>query len=101
MTRVTFVVPVKNDAARLTRCLESIARSAGGSAIVIVADNGSTDNTPDAARSKGARVLGLPDLRVSELRNRAAGEAATDAIAFVDADHEISEGWLTAAQMIL
>ena len=96
---VSFVIPVKNDARRLRNCLASIRRNqfAPAAVEIIVADNGSTDATPDVARAAGARVFSWPGLRVSELRNRGAAEARGGILAFVDADHEIASGWMTAA----
>jgi hypothetical protein len=42
-------------------------------------------------------VLSLPGVKVGELRNRAAAAARANVLAFVDADHELGEGWLGAA----
>jgi Glycosyl transferase family 2 len=97
--RVSFVIPVKNDARRLRDCLASIRRNQYETAAfeIVVADNGSTDETPDVARAAGARVFSWPGPRVSELRNRGAAEARGGILAFVDADHEIASGWITAA----
>ena len=95
---VSCVIPVRNDALRLKRCLEAITRSAAGVTLeIVVADNGSTDGSADVARAAGAQVLSLPGLRVAELRNRAAAAVATDVLAFIDADHEIGDGWFAAA----
>jgi len=101
--RLSFVVPVKNDAARLERCLARIVASRREQADIemIVADNGSSDGSPDIARGMGARVLSLPTLRVAELRNRAAAETTGEFVAFVDADHEIDPGWTVAALEVL
>jgi glycosyltransferase involved in cell wall biosynthesis len=94
----TFIIPVRNDAASLTRCLRSILHQSSGDAPrLVVADNGSTDGSGDAARALGADVLDLPGLRVGALRNQAAAVARTPYLAFVDADHELGEGWLEAA----
>ena len=93
---VSFIVPVKNDARRLKRCLTSIAASAGDPEIIVV-DNGSTDDSPAVARSAGARVLSISGKPVSALRNAAAAIARGDGLAFVDADHELGQSWLAAA----
>jgi GT2 family glycosyltransferase len=98
--RISFIVPVKNDASRLATCLRSILRNAGaaGHHEIIVVNNGSSDGSADVARRLGARVLDIvDDVRVSELRNRAAGAATGDVFAFVDADNEIVSGWTRAA----
>lgn len=97
--RISFVIPVRNDATRLDTCLRSI-RAAGGDAEafeLVVVDNGSTDASPEVGRRHGARVMVIENVRVSELRNRGARLATADVIAFVDADNEIVPGWIEAA----
>jgi hypothetical protein len=98
---ISFVVPVRNDGERLRRCLRSIGRTAAAHPAarveIIVADNGSTDNSADVARREGATVLNLSGARLGELRNRAAASAQGDILAFIDADHEIDGRWLTGA----
>ncbi len=97
--RISFVIPVRNDAKRLAACLASIRRAFGavGRTEVVVVDNGSVDGSGDVARAAGARVITVADGRVSELRNCGARQATGDILAFVDADHEIAAGWVTAA----
>jgi GT2 family glycosyltransferase len=95
---LTFVIPVRNDAARLERCLESIRASAGAHRVhVIVGDNGSTDDTPERARTAGAEVASLPGMHVGAVRNAAAKMAAPGLLAFVDSDQELGSGWIPAA----
>lgn len=96
---ITFVVPVRNDATRLRRCLDSIKRNSieAGVIDIVVVDNGSSDGSPDVARAAGARVLVVPRVRVSELRNRGAFSSPADVLAFVDADHEICADWVEHA----
>ena len=97
--RVSFVVPVRNDAVRLETCLRSIALNSHGShqIEVIVVDNGSTDDSVAVARRCGAEVLSIENARVAELRNRGAQLAHADVLAFIDADNEIAAGWVYAA----
>lgn len=95
---LTFVIPVRNDAARLERCLASIRATSRDLPIeILVADNGSSDASADVARTSGAAVLALPGFAVAEVRNRAARSARADLLAFVDADQELDDGWTTAA----
>src|SRR5215217_5553243 len=98
---VSFVVPVRDDALRLRRCLASIARNQYPDLEVVVADNGSRDGSAGVAREAGARVLALPGLKVAELRNRAAGAAQGEVLAFIDADHEIDPAWAAHAVDVL
>ena len=97
--RVSFVVPVRDDADRLQKCLASIVRLRKGGATteVVVVDNGSADESPEVAGRMGALVLRLPGLSVAQLRNRGVMEASGNLVAFVDADHVLDTGWLDAA----
>jgi hypothetical protein len=97
--RVSFIIPVKNDARRLKSSLAAIGANArsGVSIEVVVADNGSTDASAEVAADAGARVLRLPTLGVSELRNRAAEASTGELLAFVDADNVVAPGWIAGA----
>src|SRR5262245_20579621 len=97
--RVSFVVPVRNDAAGLAKCLRSIRANEqeSGAIDIVVIDNGSVDGSSEVARQLGARVRVVTNARVAELRNHGARHASGDVLAFVDADHEISPDWLAAA----
>jgi glycosyltransferase involved in cell wall biosynthesis len=96
--RVSFIIPVRNDAARLEACLRSVRRNGQtGQIEIIVVDNASTDGSGKVAEAFGATVVSVASGRVSELRNRGARQAAADVLAFVDADHEIAAGWVYAA----
>lgn len=95
---LSFVIPVRNDAARLRRCLQSIRDDASQiPSEIIVADNGSTDGSADTARDFGAVVVSLPNRRVSDVRNHAAQHVTSEIVAFVDADHTLASGWAAAA----
>lgn len=101
--RLSFVIPVRNGAAFLGRCLASI-RSATLSADayeIVVADNGSTDTSAEIARAAGARVISLPNVNVATVRNQAAHKAQGPILAFVDADHEIDPEWPRIALALL
>jgi len=99
---LSIIVPVRNDADRLRRCLLSIRAAKAAAAIeLIVGDNGSTDASAAVAAELGAVVLSVPDARVAAVRNAAARAARGAALAFVDADHEIDPKWSAAALEIL
>ncbi|MGE0864751.1 MAG: glycosyltransferase [Vicinamibacterales bacterium] len=100
---MSFVIPVRNDAQRLRRCLTSIVANDYPRALIelIVVDNESVDESGRAAREYGAIVLRAPGDCVAELRNRGARAALGSVIAFVDADHEIDPHWITAAVAVL
>jgi GT2 family glycosyltransferase len=100
MTLLSIVIPARNAAADLERCLRAINRSAAVAETavdVVVANNGSLDDTAEVARRQDARVLDVPDVAVSAVRNQAARALRTPIVAFVDADQEVSAGWVGAA----
>jgi GT2 family glycosyltransferase len=99
LPRVSFVIPVRNDASRLERCLSSINSSAypRTQLEVLVIDNGSTDDSAAVANQLGADVISMPQGHVAALRNHGARLAAGDLLAFVDADNEIAPDWIGSA----
>lgn len=100
---VSFVIPVRNDAARLRRCLSSITRNDYPRELIeiIVVDNGSTDESARVAREHNAIVMQSASTSVAELRNRGARAALGAIIAFADSDHEIDSRWVRTAVDVL
>jgi len=102
-TLVSVVIPVFNAAATIAEQLAALGRQTyAGEWEIVVADNGSTDDTAaivDAYRSE------LPALRVVDAsarsgpafaRNTGARLARGDFIAFCDADDVVADRWLEA-----
>ena len=96
---VSFIIPVRNDARRLERCLRSIAanRFPRSAVEIVVVDNGSDDGSDDCARQMGATLVSVPRGTVARLRNRGAAASRGSIVAFVDADHELDRDWIAAA----
>ncbi|MDQ3956737.1 MAG: glycosyltransferase [Actinomycetota bacterium] len=100
---VSVVMPVLNEAATLPGQLEALARQDyEGEWEIVVADNGSTDATPDVVREWQSR---LPNLRLEDAsarkginvaRNAGAQAARGDFLVFCDADDLVTPGWLSA-----
>ncbi|MDK1020798.1 MAG: glycosyltransferase [Candidatus Hydrogenedentes bacterium] len=92
---ISLVIPAYNEEAYLPRLLDTVdeARahySGGPSAIeVIVADNASTDATPDLARKHGCVVVRVETRAIAAARNGGAKVAKGAILAFVDADTQI------------
>jgi GT2 family glycosyltransferase len=100
---VSFIIPVKNDAQRLGRCLTSILANSYPRELIeiIVVDNDSADGSGRVAKECGAVVLHSPTGPVAELRNRGARAALGSVLAFADSDHEIDAHWIDTAVDIL
>ncbi|MDD0973750.1 glycosyltransferase family 2 protein [Pseudomonas fontis] len=95
--KVSVVVPMFNEARHIGRTLQSVrkaAEAAGFDCELIVADNGSSDDGPQIARSLGAQVLSLPGLTIGALRNHGTRASSGEWLAFLDADIEVPEHWL-------
>ncbi|HEF4762868.1 TPA: glycosyltransferase [Pseudomonas putida] len=98
MSRISIVIPMFNEARHIARTLLAAQRAANAANLeseLIVVDNGSTDQGPEIARQFGAQVLDMPGLLIGALRNRGAEVASGEWLAFIDADIEMPENWLT------
>ena len=97
--RVSVVVPVYNDVARLRLCLEALARQSypADRYDVLVVDNASTEDVT-AAVPADARFRLLREERPGSYAARNTGLAATDAevVAFTDSDCLPMDDWLEA-----
>lgn len=83
---ITVVIATLNEAHRLGAALEAVCWADE----VIVADAGSTDATPEIARSAGARVLTVADSTIGAQRNAAIAAARNPWILALDADEIVT-----------
>jgi glycosyltransferase involved in cell wall biosynthesis len=85
---VSVVVPVYNGERFLAEAIGSILAQSHPRVEVLVVDDGSTDDTPDVARSFGDRVTCLRQENAgpAAARNRGIEASSGDFIAFLDAD---------------
>ncbi|PWB35153.1 glycosyl transferase family 2 [Pseudomonas sp. SDI] len=98
MSAVSIVIPMFNEARHIGRTLAAArqaAQRAGLECQLIVVDNGSRDDGPQLARSLGAEVLSRPGLTIGALRNAGARASSGRWLAFLDADIEVPENWLS------
>jgi len=101
--KLSVIIPAFNAEDTLAVQLSALSRQSWSSTWeVIVADNGSTDDTRCVAREfekalPGLRIIDASDKRgAGHARNMAAKEAIGDALVFCDADDEVAPGWLEA-----
>jgi glycosyltransferase involved in cell wall biosynthesis len=105
--KLSVVIPCLNAAATIGVQLEALARQDCPPWEIIVADNGSKDESVAVAQGYKDR---LPRLRVvdahkkrgaAHARNVGAAAATGHALAFVDADDEVDRGWVRAMRAAL
>src|SRR5438132_11222521 len=93
--KFSVIIPAYNEEQYLPRLLSSIevarANYSGGrdEIEVIVADNDSSDATPEVARAHGARVVHVAKRRIAAARNGGAQAARGEILCFIDADSAI------------
>lgn len=88
---VDVIIPVRNRAALVSACLDSIAAQTLQPGAVIVVDDGSSDGTPEIVQEYAKRMPLLRLIRsaargVSHARNVALGVSRAPFIAFLDSD---------------
>ncbi len=103
MPAVSVVIATKDRALFLDRALASFETQTGAPPFeVIVADNGSTDQTRDVVERRRAssrfaiEYVHEPEPNRGKARNRAVASARADLIAFCDDDVQAPPGWIAA-----
>jgi GT2 family glycosyltransferase len=99
VSRVSFVVPVRDRAELLDRSLAAIHRAARSCERaleyeIVVVDDRSRDASRAVALAAGARVVGARGEPLGSLRNQGAAAATGDILVFVDADVLLGSDWL-------
>ncbi len=85
--KISATIITFNEAQKIAACIDSVSDLVEE---VVVVDSGSTDDTIEIARSKGARVLRHPFEGYVQQKNFAAKQATHSIILSIDADEQIS-----------
>ncbi len=98
LPEISIVIPVKDRADELQRCLTSISNLnyPQKKLQIIVVDDGSSDDSAEVARNHGARVVpsGGCGRGPAAARNVGAALASGELLAFIDSDCSASTAWL-------
>jgi glycosyltransferase involved in cell wall biosynthesis len=93
----SIVVPTRDRASYLRVCLDSLAAQQVDAPFeLIVADDGSTDETAAVAERAGAKLVRTPAHGPNAARNAGLRAAEGDLVVFVDDDVDAPPGWLAA-----
>lgn len=92
---VSIVIPTKNNADILERCLKSIQNlDFEGEVEVVIVDRNSTDGTVDIAKKYGCRLIFEDKGTISYARDVGVRNANGKFIAFTDADCAVDRNWI-------
>lgn len=91
----SVIIPARNAARSIGRCVNSVMALRPNPIEVIVVDDASTDETGPIAESRGARVTRCNEnVGPGLARNVGAKAASGEFLAFTDADCEVAPDWL-------
>ena len=91
---VSVVIPVKDDAEMLARCLDALAGQSLAAFEIIVVDDGSTDPSAEVARSRGALVVPSAGSGIPAASATGYDAATGQLLARLDADCVPDPDWL-------
>jgi glycosyltransferase involved in cell wall biosynthesis len=91
---VSVVIPARNDAAALERCLRALGEQTVAPLEIVVVDNGSADATADVARRYGARVVHEPRVGIPMAAATGYDAAQGEVLARLDADSVPPADWV-------
>jgi glycosyltransferase involved in cell wall biosynthesis len=99
---ISFIIPAYNEESYIRHCLDAIVREVNGrdSYEIIVVDNNSNDKTCEIVASEypGAKLIHEPRRGANRAREAGFAVSKGDLVAFLDADTELTAGWIDRAE---
>ncbi len=95
----SIILPAYNEEEHIKASLNALTNQTlpRDSYEIIVVDNGSEDATREIAASLADKVIDAPDIKVGQVRNTGAKQAAANLLIFVDSDCSVNEKHLETA----
>jgi (heptosyl)LPS beta-1,4-glucosyltransferase len=88
MSKLTVLIPCKDERHNLAQCVESVRELADE---ILIADSGSTDGTLDLARQlEGCKLIEREFISYADFKNWAIPQAANEWVLIVDADERVT-----------
>lgn len=93
--KLSFIIPTLNEEKHIGQSIDSIKSCVNDKYKyqIIVSDNGSIDKTRVIAEEKGAKVIHLPRVKISTLRNEGVRVSQGEILVFIDADVWLHVSW--------
>ena len=98
---VGVVIPSRDDAALLARCLDALSGQTRPPDEIVVVDDGSTDDTGRTARAFDARVVRLDGAGIPAASAAGYDAVRTDIVCRLDADSVPPPQWIAAMAAVL
>lgn len=99
--KISVVIPAKDDAEMLERCLASLSLQRRKADEIIVVDNNSSDATASVAASHGVRILFEARPGITAAASAGYDAVTGDVIARCDADSVCPRDWLARIERLL
>lgn len=94
---LSVIVLTKNEEDRIIACLESVKWADE----IIIADNGSTDDTLNLAKRYTNKIFIYKDMDFANIRNSAIKEATGDWVLYLDADERVLDNLRKEVEVII
>ncbi|MEK6982693.1 MAG: glycosyltransferase [Candidatus Micrarchaeota archaeon] len=95
MTSISIIIPAYNEEKNLSRLLPVLAKQIAKDDEIIIVDSQSTDDTARISAKNGARIISMAKLGIGPARTLGAKSASNPVVAFLDADTEPPDFWVS------
>lgn len=91
--QISVIIPAFNEEEHVANTINALKNHAPENTEIILVDNGSTDSTPNIAKSLGANVITKTNTTIAGLRNAGVEISSGNILVFIDADVTVTKEW--------